>query len=48
LEDAISAGGRGTPHSVVVTENGNFFPFSGALEFSQVENIIEQAFASLE
>lgn len=48
LEDAINSGGDGTPYSVVVTKNGDFFPFSGALPYAQVKAVVEQALATLE
>jgi len=41
-EDAVNAGGRGTPHSVVVTQDGEKIPFSGALPFSQIKSLINQ------
>ncbi|HBT81412.1 hypothetical protein A2757_02765 [Candidatus Giovannonibacteria bacterium RIFCSPHIGHO2_01_FULL_48_47] len=43
LEDAINSGGDGTPYSVVITKDGDFFPFSGALPYQQVKAIVEQA-----
>lgn len=42
-EEAVGNGGRGTPYVVVVTKDGNLMPFSGALPYTQVSNIIEQA-----
>ena len=48
LEDAINSGGDGTPYSVVVTKNGDFFPFSGALPYAQVKAVVEEALATLE
>ena len=46
LNDVIEAGGRGTPHSVLVTANGEFFPFSGALPYEQVKALVDQALAN--
>lgn len=43
FEEAVAAGGRGTPFSVVVSANGEFFPFSGALPYEQLKPIVEQA-----
>jgi len=42
LDEVIAAGGRGTPYSIVVSKKGKF-PFSGALPYAQVEQIIKQA-----
>ena len=42
-QNAIAAGGRGTPFSVVIDAEGNAFPFSGALPYEYVKNIIDQA-----
>lgn len=38
---AVAAGGRGTPYSVVVTKNGQKIPVSGAVPFSQLKAIID-------
>jgi len=43
LNEATSAGGRGTPYVVVVTSGGQLIPFSGALPYAQVSAVIEQA-----
>lgn len=43
LDEATSAGGRGTPYVVVVTSSGRLIPFSGALPYAQVAGIIDQA-----
>ncbi len=43
LDQAVAAGGRGTPYNIIVGEKGNVFPFSGALPFEQVKPLIEQA-----
>lgn len=42
-QDALNAGARGTPYSVIITKNGEVFPFSGALPFEQIQSLIEQA-----
>ena len=43
LDEATSAGGRGTPYVVVITPTGQLIPFSGALPYEQVSAVIEQA-----
>jgi len=40
LDDALNAGGRGTPFSVVVTDDGQMVPFSGALPYDNVVGLI--------
>jgi len=40
MQDAINAGGRGTPFSVVIGENGDMVPFSGALPYESVVSVI--------
>lgn len=40
-QDAISAGGSGTPYSIVIDSQGNTLPFSGALPYSSVKQIID-------
>ena len=45
-DNAIASGGRGTPFSIVVTEDGGVFPFSGALRYEQVRQIVEAALKS--
>lgn len=42
-DEAAGLGGRGTPFVVVLTASGQRVPFSGALSYEQVSNIIEQA-----
>jgi len=46
LQDAIDTGARGTPFSVIITEDGDVFPFSGALPYEQVKSLIEAALES--
>lgn len=43
LEEALSAGGRGTPFSVIVTSDGKSISFSGALSADQVKNKVAEA-----
>lgn len=43
VENAIATGGRGTPWSIVVGENGKTFPLSGAQPISQVNQLIDLA-----
>lgn len=43
FNEAIEAGGRGTPFSVVISADGEFFPFSGALPYEQVKAVLEKA-----
>lgn len=38
---AQAAGGRGTPHSVIVTPDGQNIPVSGAVPFEQLKSIID-------
>lgn len=46
LQDAINSGGRGTPFVVVIGAQGELFPFSGALPYEQVRQIILRALQS--
>jgi protein-disulfide isomerase len=46
LEDALNAGGNGTPYVVVMNAKGETFPFAGALPYAQIKQVIEQALAS--
>ena len=43
LDEAVAAGGRGTPFSIIVSAEGQFFPFSGALPYEQVKPLVDQA-----
>jgi len=43
LDEVIRAGGRGTPFSVIVTASGELVPFSGALPYEQIKNLVDQA-----
>lgn len=40
--DAQAAGGRGTPYSIIVTEDGKMIPINGAQPFSQVDATLAQ------
>ncbi|MCI0557209.1 MAG: DsbA family protein [Nitrososphaera sp.] len=42
-DEAIQAGGRGTPFAVVVTASGRLMPFSGALPYEQLVGLVDQA-----
>lgn len=42
-QNAVDSGGRGTPYIIVVNEEGNLFPFSGALPYENIKAIIEAA-----
>lgn len=43
MENAVQSGGRGTPFSVVINEDGEKFPFSGALPYPQMKAVVDQA-----
>jgi len=45
-QDAINTGGRGTPHVVVINRKGDAVPFSGALPYENIRQIIEQVIES--
>jgi len=38
---AVAAGGAGTPHSIVITANGEKIPVQGALPYEQLKSIID-------
>ncbi len=40
-QDAVSSGGRGTPHSVIVTKDGKKLPISGAVPLEQVSSALD-------
>lgn len=40
-QDASAAGGRGTPHTVILTSDGKKIPVSGALPFEQFKALID-------
>lgn len=43
VQDAIQAGGRGTPYSVVISRSGKKFPVSGALPIEDITPILDRA-----
>lgn len=45
LQNAMAAGGTGTPYTVVVAANGKTFPINGAMPYDAVKQIIELALA---
>jgi len=45
--DAVASGGRGTPHNVFLVKGENPVPFSGALPYEQVKELIEQTLLTL-
>lgn len=46
LDEAAATGGRGTPYVVIVTQQGQLIPFSGALPYEQVAGLVDQARAN--
>ncbi|MCI0597832.1 DsbA family protein [Candidatus Parcubacteria bacterium] len=42
-DEAVAAGGRGTPFSVIVHTQGERIPFSGALPYEQVATLVKEA-----
>ena len=42
LADAAAAGGRGTPYSVILTEDGQKFPISGAQPYESVKEAVDR------
>mgnify|MGYP001568742521 CR=1 FL=1 len=43
IQDAIAAGANGTPFSVMVNAQGETFPINGALPYTQIKSLVEQA-----
>jgi protein-disulfide isomerase len=43
IDNAIATGGRGTPWSIIITEDGTKYPVNGALPFAQLEQMITAA-----
>lgn len=41
--EAVGAGGRGTPFSILITADGEQIPVSGALPYEQLKGAVEQA-----
>jgi protein-disulfide isomerase len=42
VNDAVSAGGQGTPYSVIITEDGEKIPVSGAVPYEQIKSLLDQ------
>lgn len=45
LQNAVAAGGNGTPYTVVVATNGKTFPISGAMPYAALKEVIDLALA---
>lgn len=43
LDDAVAAGGEGTPYTIILTKAGKKIPVSGALPYAQFKTYIDQA-----
>jgi protein-disulfide isomerase len=43
IDDAIATGGRGTPWSIVVAQNGKAFPINGAQPYSAIKQLVDLA-----
>ncbi|XKT74797.1 MAG: DsbA family protein [Patescibacteria group bacterium UBA2163] len=41
--NAVATGGQGTPWSIIVTQNGDTFPLSGAQPYSAIKQLIDLA-----
>lgn len=39
--DAVASGGRGTPHSIIMTRDGKTYPISGALPVSDIKAVLD-------
>lgn len=44
-ENAVAAGGTGTPFSIVIAANGKTYPINGALPYEAVKSVIDLALA---
>lgn len=42
-QDAVKSGGRGTPHSIIVTKKGKKIPVDGAYPYEQLKAIVDEA-----
>lgn len=40
-KDAVAAGGRGTPHSIIITKDGEMLPLEGAQPLQNIKSIID-------
>lgn len=47
-QNAQDVGGGGTPHTVLLTKNGDTIQFKGALPVDQVRRLVERALATVE
>jgi len=45
IADAIETGGQGTPWSIVIAKDGTKYPINGALPYSTIKAVIDQALA---
>lgn len=43
IDNAVATGGRGTPWSIIIAENGQTFPLSGAQPYQLVKQLIDLA-----
>ena len=43
FNDAVAAGGKGTPFSVAISKDGTTTPIPGALPYANIKTIIDQA-----
>lgn len=41
--DAVETGGTGTPHTLIIGEDGTAYPVKGALPYNAIKPIVEQA-----
>ena len=41
-EEAQAAGGRGTPYSILIDQDGNNVPINGAQPFSEVDRLLSE------
>ncbi len=42
-QDAVKSGGRGTPHSILITKDGTKTPIDGAYPYDQLKTILDAA-----
>ena len=43
LDDANNSGGRGTPYSIVIGQDGRKTPINGAVPYEELKTVIEEA-----
>jgi protein-disulfide isomerase len=41
FNDAVATGGEGTPHNIIVTNDGQFIPISGAQPYATLKSVID-------